>query len=121
MAAPARRSPSSASLVVWDALRLGSAGVFAGQGQHHQGDDVGQHVVHIAGQIQAVEQVEAGVHIAQGANGSLKTVWRALASWPAPALVIFRREAAIPDKKETIINILRRMFGLSLDRWWRLR
>ena len=54
------------ALVVGNALRLGGAGLLRCEGQHHQGDDIGQHVIHGAGQVQIAQQVEAAVHIAQG-------------------------------------------------------
>ena len=41
-------------------------GLLRCEGQHHQGDDIGQHVIHGAGQVQIAQQVEAAVHIAQG-------------------------------------------------------
>ena len=54
------------ALVVGNALRLGGTGLLRCEGQHHQRDDIGQHVIHGAGQVQIAQQVEAAVHIAQG-------------------------------------------------------
>ena len=55
----------STSLVVGDAFCLGSAGALGGKGQNHEGDQVGQHVVDQAGNVQRQQEVKAGVHIAQ--------------------------------------------------------
>ena len=43
----------SASLVVGDTLGLGGSGLLGGEDQDHQGDDIGQHVIDGAGDVQA--------------------------------------------------------------------
>ena len=54
--------------IVGNALRLGRAGIFRGQDQHDQGEDIGQHVVHVAGQVQPLQEIKARVYIAQRAE-----------------------------------------------------
>ena len=58
----------SLSLVVGNTFRLGCAGLPGCEGQHHQRDDVGHHVIHAAGDVQRLQEVEAGVNIGQGAE-----------------------------------------------------
>ena len=54
---------SAASLVVGDALCLGGLGIFGGKDQHHQGDDIRQHIVHRSGNVQISQEVKGHVHI----------------------------------------------------------
>lgn len=56
---------SSCSLVVGDAFRLGRSGALGGKGKDDDGDDVGQHIVDAAGDLECFEEIEAGVDIAQ--------------------------------------------------------
>ena len=48
----------SASLVIRDALCLRGSGVLGGEGQDHEGDDVGQHVVNTGGDVHSGAVVE---------------------------------------------------------------
>ena len=57
-------SSLSRSLIVGNTLCLRCARFLRGERQHYQRDDVGQHVVHCAGQVQRREQAEAGIHVA---------------------------------------------------------
>ena len=49
------------ALVVGDTLRLGGAGLLGGEGQHHQRNDVGHHVVDGAGDIHGHQEIEAEI------------------------------------------------------------
>ena len=60
-----RGCASALPLVVGDTLRLGGAGLLGCERQHHQRDDVGHHVVHRAGDVHGLQEVEAGIHIGQ--------------------------------------------------------
>ena len=51
------------ALVVGDTLRLGGAGLLGGEGQHHQRNDVGHHVVDGAGDIHGHQEIEAEIDI----------------------------------------------------------
>ena len=55
----------SLSLVVGDTLRLGRAGLLGCEGQHHQGDDVGHHIIYGAGDIHGLQELEPGIHVGQ--------------------------------------------------------
>ena len=55
----------SDTLVVRNTLCFGSPGLLGSEGRNHQRDDVGQHVIDNAGDVQRSHEVEAGVHIAQ--------------------------------------------------------
>lgn len=67
--APIRlHSTLSAAFIVGDTFRLRGMNPLAGQCQHHQRNDVGQHVVHRARQVQLLQQVKAHVHVAQAAE-----------------------------------------------------
>ena len=55
----------SLSLIVGDALRLGGVGAFGCECQHDQGNDVRQHIVHSAGNVQRLQEGKAGIDIAQ--------------------------------------------------------
>ena len=56
---------SAGTLVVGDTAGLGSTGLLGSEGQNHQGDDIGQHVINNAGDVQRHHEIKAGVDIAQ--------------------------------------------------------
>lgn len=58
----------SLSLFVGDALRLRSARTLGGQGKDYQRDYIRQHLVYRAGNLQAQQEVEAGIHARKGAE-----------------------------------------------------
>lgn len=49
----------SFALVVWDALRLGSAGVLAGEGKDYKRDEVGEHAVEVDADAEVGKQEHA--------------------------------------------------------------
>ena len=58
------------ALVVGDTLGLGGAGLLGGEGQHHQRNDVGHHVVDGAGDIHGHQEIEAEIDIGQSAEAA---------------------------------------------------
>ena len=54
-----------AALVVRDTFRFRGTGLAGGKGQHHQGNNVGQHIVHLTGNIQRRQEVKAHIYIGQ--------------------------------------------------------
>lgn len=58
----------SLALVVRDALCFGGAGLLRRERQDHQRDNVGQHVVYAAGEVEGRQEAKAGIDITQGAE-----------------------------------------------------
>ena len=54
---------SAGALVVRDALCLRSTGGLGGEGKNDEGDDIGHHVVDIAGEIQRCQRREAHIGV----------------------------------------------------------
>ena len=59
---------SALAFIVGDALSLRGSGLLGREGQNDEGDEVGQHVVNNAGQVELEQEVKAGVDIAQSAE-----------------------------------------------------
>ena len=55
----------STSLIVGNTFCLGRPGLLGGEGQNHQGYDIGQHIVHHTGDIHRCQEIKTGVYIAQ--------------------------------------------------------
>ena len=59
---------SARTLVVGDALRLRRAGLLGGEGQHDERNDIREHVVYRAGDIERGQEIEAGIDVRQRAE-----------------------------------------------------